>query len=152
MDKDRPTHRRGETVANTESTVEFTAPATFAAVRAIDTAVSNLLMRAGADEFNVYNVQLAAHEICTNIVRHAYAGRDDGTIAVSLRVSHIPRLVIQIELRDQGRPFDSQSATAPDLDQPQEGGYGLFLARALLDELHYHRDEHGNLWRLLKRL
>ncbi|MCS7056280.1 MAG: ATP-binding protein [Thermoflexales bacterium] len=152
MDKDRLTHEDGEPAANTESTVEFIAPATFAAVRVIDSAVSNLLIRAGADEFNVYNVQLAAHEICTNIVRHAYAGRDDGTIAVLLRISHTPRLVIQIELRDQGRPFDSQSAAVPDFDQPQEGGYGLFLARALLDELHYRCDERGNLWQLLKRL
>lgn len=152
MGKDRLIHRGEEPAANTESTIEFTAPATLAAVRAVDAAVSNLLIRAGVDEFNVYNVQLAAHEIYTNIVRHAYAGRDDGVIAISLRISHTPRLVIQIELRDQGRPFDSQSATAPDLDQPQEGGYGLFLAGALLDELHYHRDEHGNLWRLLKRL
>ncbi|BCX02729.1 MAG: RsbW protein [Candidatus Roseilinea sp.] len=137
---------------HTERVVAFVAPATFATVRAIDTAISDLLSRAGADEFNVYNVQLAAHEICTNIVRHAYAGQDDGAIAVLLRVSQTPRLSIQIELRDQGQPFDPDSTPRPDLDQPQEAGYGLFLARALLDELHYHRDEQGNLWRLFKQL
>ncbi len=135
---------------NTESTVEFVAPATLAAVRAIDAAISDLLIRAGADERSVYNVHLATHEVCTNIVRHAYAGRDDGAIAVLLRLSQTPRLVIQIEFRDQGRPFDPASAPELELDQPQEGGYGL--ARALLDELHYDRDEQGNLWRLLKRL
>ncbi len=136
----------------TKNVIEFITPANLAAVRTIDAAINDLLIQAGVDEFNIYNVQLAAHEICTNIVRHAYAGRDDGTIAVLLYVSRTPPLVVQIELRDQGRPFDIQSVTEPDLDQPQEGGYGLFLARALLDELHYHRDDQGNLWRLRKRL
>ncbi|MCL6511267.1 MAG: ATP-binding protein [Anaerolineae bacterium] len=142
--------RKGD--VGTERTVEFIAPATLAAVRAIDAAVSDLLIWAGADEFNTYNVQLAAHEICTNIVRHAYAGRDNGSIAVVLRVSRTPHLTIQIELHDQGRPFDPDSAPEPDRDRLQEGGYGLFLARMLLDELHYHRDDQGNFWRLLKRL
>ncbi len=131
---------------------ELLVPATFSAVRAIDAAIVDLLAEAGADEFTVYNVQLAAHEVCTNIVEHAYAGRDDGTIAARLRLTHGRHPAIEIELRDQGQPFDPQSVSAPDLDQPHEGGYGLFLAKTLLDELHYQHDRRGNVWRLRKRL
>lgn len=135
-----------------ERTQDLLVPAEFSAVRVIDAAIVDLLAQAGADEFTVYNVQLAAHEVCTNIVEHAYAGRDDGTIAARLRMTQAPHPAIEIELRDQGQPFDPKSVAAPDLDQPQEGGYGLFLAQALLDELHYQHDAQGNLWRLRKRL
>lgn len=135
-----------------ESTQDLLVPATFSAVRAIDAAIVDLLTQTGADEFTIYNVQLAAHEVCTNIVEHAYAGRDDGTIAARLLVTQAPHPAIEIELRDQGQPFDLQSVPALDLDQPQEGGYGLFLAQALLDELRYQHDAQGNLWRLRKRL
>jgi serine/threonine-protein kinase RsbW len=131
---------------------QFLVPATFGDVRTIDTTIVDLLTRANADEFTIYNVQLAAHEVCTNIVEHAYAGRDDGTIAVTLRLARAPHRAIQIELRDRGRAFDPDAIPAPDLDKPQEGGYGLFLAKALLDELIYLQDADENVWRLNKLL
>ena len=81
-----------------------------------------------------------------------YAGRDDGTIAVTLSFAQAPRRTFEIELRDKGRAFDPDAIPAPDLDEPQEGGYGLFLAKALLDELIYLQDADENVWRLNKLL
>lgn len=135
-----------------ENRLQFLVPATFRDVRTIDAAIVDLLTRANIDEATIYNVQLAAHEVCTNIVEHAYAGRDDGSIAVALKLIRAPRPVIEIELRDQGLAFNPDAIPAPNLDEPQEGGYGLFLARALLDVMDYHQDAHGNVWRLSKTL
>lgn len=102
-------------------------------------------------ESTIYAVQLAAHEICANIVEHAYADRNDGRIAVALTLSERPRRIV-IELYDNGRPFDPTSAPAPDLSVPQTSGYGLFLVRNLVDEVNYTPERAGNRWRLVKYL
>lgn len=135
-----------------ETSQQFRVPATFQAVRTVDAAILNLLAEVGTDEITAYNVQLAVHEVCTNIVEHAYAGREDGIIAVSLKLVQAPIRVIEIELRDQGRAFDPDQIPAPNLEEPQEGGYGLFLARALLDDIRYEQGAAENAWHLRKVL
>jgi anti-sigma regulatory factor (Ser/Thr protein kinase) len=59
---------------------------------------------------------------------------------------------IEIRLLDEGEPFDL--ASVPDLN-PAElriGGRGVFLMRALMDELSCQpRGEHGNTLRMVKR-
>lgn len=102
----------------------------------------------------IYNLQLAAQEIAANIVEHAYDGGRDpalNRIRATLSVERRPARVV-ITLIDTGRPFDPDSAPAPDLEEPQIGGYGLFIARALLDELGVTHTPEGNSWRLVKNL
>lgn len=98
-----------------------------------------------------YNLQLAAQEICTNIVEHAYEGRPQGRIGVTLTLEDGPRRML-IELQDTGRSFDLAAAPEPNLDDAQVHGYGLFLARSLTDDLGYVAHPHGNHWRLVKYL
>jgi serine/threonine-protein kinase RsbW len=57
-----------------------------------------------------------------------------------------------VELRDTGEAFDPADAAEPDLDGVQIHGYGLFLARSLMDEVSYRREQDSNLWQLVKRL
>ena len=45
--------------------------------------VENACRRAGADAESCFDLKLAVDEACTNIIEHGYAGRPDGTIAVS---------------------------------------------------------------------
>ena len=100
---------------------------------------------------SVYNVQLAVHEACTNVVDHAYAGRTGGRIRVTLTLATAPgRLVV--ELHDTGRSFDPAGVAEPRLGEPQVGGYGLFLVRQLMDEVSYEPRPDGNRWRLVKNL
>lgn len=134
----------------TDSASQFEIRSTYEEVRKVGLAINAVLMRAGnVDESTRYNVELASHEVCTNIVDHAYAGQVDGVISVEIRLR---KGMIEIEFRDWGHPFDPGSAQAPDLTLPQEGGYGLFLAHALLDDVHYERRADVNLWRLRKKL
>jgi len=96
-----------------------------------------------------YNIKLAVHEICNNIIEHAYAGAT-GTIEIHLTVDWNPQRFVA-ELYDSGRSFDPSTVVAPDLDEPHEDGYGLFLAKALMDEVHYLRHGEQNHWRLIKQ-
>jgi hypothetical protein len=86
-----------------------------------------------------------------NIAGHAYEGRTDGWVSVSLAFDAVSRS-FSIELLDTGTPFDPSSVAAPDLEALQEGGYGLFLARSLIDDVIYTTKPDGNRWRLVKKL
>lgn len=100
-----------------------------------------------------YNVQLAAHEVCTNIVNHAYAekGAGEGRIDVLLAL-HPGPLRLEIELRDSGRSFDPEVVPEPSMHEAQIHGYGLFLIRNLMDTVTYTPQAGGNHWCLVKNL
>jgi serine/threonine-protein kinase RsbW len=99
-----------------------------------------------------YNVQLAAHEVCTNIIGHAYQNDERGRIEVALRLDFggSPRLTI--ELGDTGRAFDPDGYTAPNLDEVRVHGYGLFLIKHLMDTVAYTPQAGRNHWLLTKNI
>ncbi len=98
----------------------------------------------------IYNIQLAAHECCANMVDHAYSGHN-GLIVATLGLEDSPRQFV-IELQDSGSDFNLADSVAPNLEEPQIHGYGLFLMRELMDEVTYHPMPGNNRWRLVKRL
>lgn len=99
-----------------------------------------------------YDVQLAVHEACTNIVDHAYEGiKLDNRIKIVLSLACQPRRLL-IDLYDNGGSFDIAEVAEPDLDNGQVHGYGLFLIRSLMDEVHYRPGPGHNCWQLVKNL
>lgn len=94
-----------------------------------------------------YQVELAASEIVSNVIRHAYratTGRIRGTL-------HLLPDRLQIDLYDDGMSFDPHTLAPPALGEIQEGGYGLFIAQQVVDELTYAaRTAQGNHWKLVK--
>ncbi|NTW00265.1 MAG: ATP-binding protein [Oscillochloris sp.] len=100
-----------------------------------------------------YNMQLAAHEACTNIVGHAYEGvtTGDERIIISLALLPHPRR-LEIELRDTGKPFNPEIVPSPSLNEAQVHGYGLFLMRNLMDTVTYKAQPGDNYWCLVKNL
>jgi serine/threonine-protein kinase RsbW len=87
-------------------------------------------------------------EIFNNIAIHAYQRVGGGDIDIVVTVSDAS---MTVEIRDQGQPFDIEAVARPDLDSLPEGGMGIHIARALLDEVCYEPGP-PNLWRLTKAL
>jgi serine/threonine-protein kinase RsbW len=98
-----------------------------------------------------YNMELAVQEACTNIVDHAYDGQHEAHILVHMSLASNPGRVT-VDLYDSGRPFDQSEVEETDLDEPHIHGYGLFLMRALADDVQYERAEDRNHWKLSKNL
>ncbi len=94
--------------------------------------------QAGMEAKDIYNLQLAVDEACSNIIEHAYEGIPDGQIEVNLLVS---RAAFKVILHDQGKRFDPDSIAEPDVEAALEdraiGGLGLFFMRKLMDEVHF---------------
>lgn len=100
-------------------------------------------------ETAAYEVQLAVHEICANIVTHAYRDCHDGRLRVLLHLDEVERQ-LSIELHDTGACFDPNTAPDLNVDEAQVHGYGLFIAREILDDVIYQRLPDGNRWWLRK--
>jgi serine/threonine-protein kinase RsbW len=98
----------------------------------------------------IYQIQLAIHEVCNNIIEHAY-GHEEGQFQVVLTVPS-PTEPLMIDLYDTGTPFDPATIAPPDLSTPRVEGYGLFLAHQLLDEVTYTATATTNHWHLVKAL
>jgi len=86
-------------------------------------------------------------EIFNNIAIHAYNRRGGGDVELTITVEPD---TLTVEIRDHGASFDLATVARPDLDSLPEGGMGIHIARALLDEVSYEAGP-PNLWRLTKR-
>jgi serine/threonine-protein kinase RsbW len=92
-------------------------------------------------------VTTAFGEAFNNVVIHGYKDRSDGMLEVEaeLGAEHIT-----LELMDEGAQADLSRVEAPDLDALPEGGLGVFMIHALVDEVVYQSGS-PNVLRLTKR-
>lgn len=108
------------------------------------------LIRRNADAFGsvfAHQLELAASEIITNIIKHAYA-TNQGDIQGEISVFDER---VEIDFFDRGATFDLSTLPEVDLDLPHESGYGLFIVNQLVDDLEYSpATPRGNHWHLVK--
>jgi anti-sigma regulatory factor (Ser/Thr protein kinase) len=99
-----------------------------------------------------YNVLLALQEMVTNVLRHAY----DCDETLPLQVTFdITADAVAVTLRDQGPPFNPLAHDISDLESimaaPTEaGGFGIYIARVVMDEVNYERQGGWNVLRMRK--
>jgi len=93
-----------------------------------------------------HDLDLALHEVLTNIISYAYRDNGHHEITVVLR-EHSNRISVVIE--DDGVPFNPLGVPpahpAATLDQSPPSGRGLSLMRSLVDELQYARRDGKNV-------
>ena len=86
-------------------------------------------------------LELALHELATNIV--SYAWDDDQPHHLTIQGTVADGKVV-IEIADDGRPFDPLAREDPDVDAPLEereiGGLGIYYVKKLIDSVEYRRD------------
>ncbi len=102
--------------------------------------VTTVARKAGFNDAQVYDVELATNEACTNIIEHGYAGNPDGKIECSVEADS--KVVIVI-LRDWGTPFDASDVPDKDFEVPLQElgprGAGLRLMWGTMDEVEFER-------------
>lgn len=98
-----------------------------------------------SDRFSAEMVS-AVSEIFNNIAIHGYADRAVGDIAIEMTVG---RDHLAIEICDHGAAFDLSQVPKPELDKLPEGGMGIHIAKACVDELDYTPGP-PNVWRMTK--
>jgi anti-sigma regulatory factor (Ser/Thr protein kinase) len=85
-------------------------------------------------------LELALTEAASNIILHGSGDQPHSTIVLTVEVSDDQVGVI---LSYTGEPFDPGTAPEPVFDGSRESGFGLYLIRKCVDEVHYGQDEEG---------
>ena len=103
-------------------------------------------------ETEYYAIELSMLEICVNIIRYAYP-EDQGNIHLKTWEDNNK---FYLEISDDGIPFDPITVEGPDLEKMisngQKGGFGIFLARKLMDGFDYKRENDQNILTIYKTI
>lgn len=104
---------------------------------AISDFIAEAMKQLGIEQ-EIFQVQLAVNEACTNIIQHAYSGESEKPIRIICSMLGNDLL---IRIRDWGKSFDPSSVLSPEIDselfERQLGGLGIFLMRQMMDEVRY---------------
>jgi serine/threonine-protein kinase RsbW len=113
--------------------------------------MSSTMAKLGISQTCIDDVEIALTEACTNVLKHS--GPQGAEYEVHTIISSS---LATIEIRDRGSGFDRTSASIGEMlreDGSREGGRGLMLMRALVDEVDISPGpETGTVVTLTKRL
>jgi serine/threonine-protein kinase RsbW len=103
----------------------------------------------GLDKPSTHAFVLATAEAVSNIIRHAHRYRPEAQFQIECRFG---RDIFEVAFLDEGDPFDISAVPQLDPTELRVGGRGVYLMRALMDELTCQpRAERGNTLRMVKR-
>ena len=115
-------------------------------IRRVDTEYAELK---GLDAQSAREVVLAVDEASANVIKHSYQGECEQRLTVSALHSEDG---IEVEIQDNGDPFNPISQPIPPPDELRAGGRGMFLMQTVMDEIEYERREGKNCVRMRKRI
>jgi serine/threonine-protein kinase RsbW len=129
-----------------------TFPGRYDSLSKISKFVLKFAKKAGFNNSQLYEIELAVDEACSNIIDHAYGGESKGDIKCTVKF-HNENLTI--ELRDRGVPFNPENVPSPKIGAPLEDvqmrGVGFYLMNKLMDDIHYQSNaKKGNVMTLIK--
>lgn len=123
----------------------------------VSSAVAEFGQRHALPAAVLFDLHLALDEILTNIISYGYDDNREHEIVVrvTLPAGSQPRR-IELEVRDDGRPFNPLDAAQPDVSAPVAerpvGGLGIYLVRRVMDDLEYRRQQGKNVLVMRKTL
>jgi serine/threonine-protein kinase RsbW len=108
--------------------------------------------KAGFSPNDIYAIQTAVDEACSNIIDHAYGGENIGEIEIKVKQFEDK---LKITLIDKGEPFVPEDVPEPDITSPleirKERGLGIFFMRNLMDKVVFKFSHtNGNTLTLIK--
>jgi serine/threonine-protein kinase RsbW len=139
--------------SETKTVQKMVFPGEFDSLTEISEFITRFAEAAGLEARDIYAVQLAVDEACSNIIQHAYGGEGEGDIECTCSLDEEGLTVV---LRDEGCPFNPDEAPDPDLDADIEdrkiGGLGLYFIKQLMDQVGFEfTPDEGNVLTMVKR-
>ncbi|CEA03839.1 Serine-protein kinase RsbW [Metalysinibacillus saudimassiliensis] len=126
--------------------VEMKFPAKSQYVSVVRLAVSSLASRIGFSYDDIEDLKIAISEAVTNVVHHAYEGAGEMVIGCALYDDKI-----ELMISDYGSSFEYEKVKATvgpyhneqSIENLREGGLGLYLMDALMDEVLLANNDSG---------
>ncbi|HEO65711.1 MAG TPA: ATP-binding protein [Spirochaetes bacterium] len=117
--------------------------------------LENFCLDLKIDQKVIDTLLIATDEAITNIVLHAYDGRNDGKIHVSFQKDEKEFIIQFTDFGKSFKPLKIKKKTRLyKVDRLRIGGYGLVLMDTLMDELKFKYDKtnKANTLRMIKYL
>ena len=95
---------------------------------------SGLANKVGFCIDDIEDLKVAISEACTNAIKHSL---DERFIIIYSIIEN----GLTIEVIDNGKGYDRSSVSEPDINNLKEGGMGLFIIEALMDEVKVESQE-----------
>ena len=103
-------------------------------LRGVRDRVERFVLDAGMGEEDSCNVVLAMDEALTNVIRHAYDGKPDQQIDITV----VPMdNELNVIVRDYGKFTDRSKIRSRDLDDVRPGGLGVHIIHECMDSVEY---------------
>jgi serine/threonine-protein kinase RsbW len=122
-------------------------------LRGLAAATTEFLETNRASREVIFAANLAIEEMVSNTIKYGYSDNLEHQIEIQLLLGATS---LEIEICDDGSPFDPCAYPAPAPSPPDEkrqtGGLGIHFVRNILDCFNYVRRERQNIVRLTKRL
>ena len=126
--------------------VEMKFPAKSQYVSVVRLAVSSLASRIGFSYDDIEDLKIAISEAVTNVAHHAYEGAGEMVIGCALYEDKI-----ELMISDYGSSFEYEKVKATvgpyhneqSIENLREGGLGLYLMDALMDEVLLANNDSG---------
>ena len=129
-----------------EASCTLTVPNRIEEIRTIENFLTEFSEQHDFSPDVLFQIQLSLEEIFTNVVSYGYD--DDTEHEVEIVLSKNGKTVT-VEIADDGRPFDPlqdapEMDTESTLEERRVGGAGIALAKTMMTDLRYHRDDGRN--------
>jgi len=106
----------------------------------------------GLGDKGIFQLQLAADEVASNIILHGYT-HTTGPIHLTIWEEN-DKIILMIE--DCGEPFNPLNVAKPDLNAPLEdrspGGLGIHFLKTLADNVYYEYKDGKNRLTVYKNI
>jgi serine/threonine-protein kinase RsbW len=118
-------------------------------VSTVRLAVSSLAAKSGFDVEAIEDIKVAVSEACSNILCHSDIGNEYiYRVECTLHGDRLEIIVV-----DDGVGFDANDYEEPDPECLQVGGLGLYIIKALMDEVNVEsQDGTGTRIRMIKNI
>jgi serine/threonine-protein kinase RsbW len=127
--------------------IKLTIPCKPEYVGTVRLTVSSVANRIGFDIDAIEDMKIAVSEACTNIISHSNLNPEDFYNVICTTSDD----KIEITIEDEGSGFDIIQYHEPDEDEMSESGLGLYIIRALMDEVNVESEVgNGTRYRMIK--
>ena len=101
-----------------------------------------------------FKIELSIEEAVENVVQYAYEG-GIGWLEAGTSLDD-ESLILTIELRDAGVPFNPLEKEDPDItlgaDERPVGGLGIYLCKSMMDRINYRYEDGNNILIMEKQI
>jgi serine/threonine-protein kinase RsbW len=122
-------------------------------LRFISYVIEKIAQQAGFAGIEIERIKSAVDEACTNVIQHAYEGRNDRHFRINC---FMDEWGLKIVVCDQGKFFTppeiDYSNFGEDLNSRSPGGLGIYLMRAFMDRVEFKRTRGCNEVHMVKYL